>query len=398
MAKVMIAHPPKPEGPAPVRFFLVGALAQSLTNFRGPLLQALTDAGCETHAAADSLLTNEAATAKLIAMNVKPHSIPLKRAGLNPLADLRALVAMVILLQKMRPDMMLSYTIKPVIWGTVAAWLTRVPNRYAMITGLGYAFNDEAAGKRALVQRLVKILYRFSLSFAHHVFFQNPDDLALFRELGIIAADKPVTVVNGSGVDLAHYAAAPQPNGPPTFLMISRLLGDKGVREFAAAARAVRQLHPLTEFHLVGGLDLNPDSISQNEVDEWVNNGDIIWHGAQSDVRPFIARAHVFVLPSYREGTPRTVLEALAIGRPVITTDTPGCRETVTDGYNGFLIPPRSINALVDAISKFLTEPERVDIMAKQSLALARMKYDAVKVAQGMLDVMGVGSSSRSAR
>lgn len=379
------------------RFLLIGAYAQSLVNFRGPLLQALRNAGCEVHAAAAAIEEDPLVMAALRDMGVTAHSIPIVRAGLNPLADLKSLLALIRLMRRTRPAMVLGYTIKPVIWGSLAAWIAGVPRRYAMITGLGYAFSDDAGGKRGLVQGLARSLYRAALTRVHRVFFQNPDDLALFRSMAIIAPEQPATVVNGSGVDLTRFPPQPLTSAPLRFLMIARLLGDKGVREYAAAAAAVRRDYPDATFHLVGGLDSNPDAIGEPEVMRWVEAGDIVWHGSQADVRPFLADSHVFVLPTaYREGTPRTILEAMATGRPIITTDAPGCRETVIDGVNGYLIPTRSVDALVAAMQRFVSTPGLKEKMAERSLDVAREKYDANKVAVVMLDAMGV-TGERSA-
>lgn len=380
----------------PVRFLLIGVLAQSLVNFRAPLLRGLVEAGCEVHAAAAAIEEDTAVSDELRRMGITAHSVPIARAGLNPFADLKALIALVRLMRRTRPTMVLGYTIKPVVWGTLAAWIAGVPHRYAMITGLGYAFTGEATRKRGLVQRIARALYRTALSRVHRVFFQNPDDLALFRELGLIAPDTPVTIVNGSGVDLAHYPARPIPDGPLRFLMIARLLGDKGVREYAAAAAAVRRQYPDVTFHLVGGLDPNPDAIDAAEVEGWTERDDIVWHGPQADVRPFLADAHIFVLPSYREGTPRTVLEAMATGRPIITTDAPGCRETVTDGDNGFLVPPHSADALTQAMVRFLAQPSLIADMAARSQQIVREKYAADKVTATMLDAMAIRGSERT--
>jgi glycosyltransferase involved in cell wall biosynthesis len=380
---------------SPPRFLLIGALARSLVNFRAPLLRGLREVGCDVHAAAAAIELEPGVSARLAEMDVQVHSVPITRAGLNPIADLRAFAALVSLMRRIRPGVVLCYTIKPVIWGMLAAWVARVPRRYAMITGLGYAFTGEATRKRALVRRIARALYRIALSRAHRVFFQNPDDLALFRRLGLISPHMPVTIVNGSGVDLAHYPRRPLPEGPPRFLMIARLLGDKGVREYAAAAAAVRCSFPDASFHLVGGLDPNPDAISAAEVEGWVRNGDIVWHGSQEDVRPFLADAHVFVLPSYREGTPRTVLEAMATGRPIITTDAPGCRETVKDGENGFLVPPGSADHLANAMLRFLSDPAIIRTMAERSLALVREKYCAEKVTASMLAAMNIVEDGR---
>lgn len=373
-----------------MKFMLIGALPQSLVNFRGPLLEALRAAGCEVHAVAADIEADEAAARWLQQRGVIMHSAPIARAGMNPLGDLRALIRLRAIMRDVRPDAVLGYTIKPVVWGTVAAWLARVPRRYALITGLGYAFTGRAKGRRRLVQRIAMALYRFALRRAHLVFFQNPDDAALFRGLALVPPHLPVRIVNGSGVDLDHYRPAPLSSGGPVFLLIARLLGDKGVREYAAAAAEIRRAYPHAEFHLVGGMDPNPDSIGKDELDAWLAQGDIIWHGPQSDVRPFIARCHVYVLPSYREGTPRTVLEAMAMRRAVITTDAPGCRETVVDGKNGFLVEPRSAGAIARAMQRIIDDPALIDAMGERSLQIVRDRYAADKVASVMLEAMAV--------
>lgn len=372
------------------RFLLIGALPQSLVNFRGPLLRALRDAGCEVHVAAAAIEADPSVVNALRDIGVTAHSIPIARAGLNPFADLGTLIALVRLMRRIKPAVVLGYTIKPVVWGTLAGWISGVPRRHAMITGLGYAFTGDAKGKRGMVQKIARTLYRASLAHAHGVFFQNPDDLAIFRDLGLVSPTTSVTIVNGSGVELSHYLPRPLPRGPLRFLMIARLLGDKGVREYAAAAERVRRVYPDVSFHLVGGIDSNPDAISEAELLRWTNEKHIVWHGVQADVRPFLANAHVFVLPSYREGTPRTVLEAMATGRPIITTDAPGCRETIVDGISGFLVTPQSVEALTEAMLRFLADSDLIDEMGAKALKRVQAKYAADKVTAAMLSAMGL--------
>ncbi len=314
--------------------------------------------------------------------------VALERTGLNPLGDAAGLWSLVRLMRRERPRAVLCYTIKPVIWGTVAAWLSATPKRYALITGLGYAFTDGASLKRRLVRWVSTTLYAFALRRATKVFFQNPDDAALFRKLGLTPPWVPVVLVNGSGVDVDHFAQSRLPEGPVRFLMIARLLGDKGVREYAAAAAGIMRDYPEAQFHLVGPTDTNPDAISGDEIITWERDGVLKWHGASDDVRPHIAACHVYVLPSYREGTPRTVLEAMAMGRPIITSDAPGCRETVVDGDNGFLIAPREVGPLVEAMRRFLDEPALVGKMGASSRRLAEQKYDVRKVNATMLAEM----------
>ena len=228
------------------------------------------------------------------------------------------------------------------------------------------------------------------------VFFQNPDDLNLFKQLKLISPATPTAVVNGSGVDVSEYDVAPLPiseddNTPELrFLLIARLLGDKGVREYAQAAKRIKAKYHQTQFDLVGWIDDNPDSIDQQELDNWIKDGTINFWGKLSDVKPAIAASAIYVLPSYREGTPRTVLEAMAMGRPVITTDAPGCRETVTDEVNGFLVPVKSVDGLTEAMKKFITDPGLINTMGKASRKIAEEKFDVHAVNNFMLKEMGL--------
>lgn len=367
-----------------------GSLASSLRNFRGPLICTINRLGHSVSVVAPALLVDDDTRDWLSARGIQCYEVPLSRAGLSPVGDLAAVHALLKLLQVNKPDYFIGYTIKPVIWGIIAAWMARVPNRVALITGLGYAFTGDAKGKRALIQRIARELYRFALKRATLIFFQNPDDRTDFEHLGLLPRGVPVVIVNGSGVDTEEFAPVRYPGTPIRFLLIARLLGDKGVREYALAALQVRNEHPTAEFHLVGGLDPNPDSISEEEVRSWHDAGTIVWHGALPDVRPAIANSHVYVLPSYREGTPRTVLEAMAMGRPVITTDAPGCRETVEHNVNGFLVPVRDVHALVKSMEKFIVEPSIVEKMGRQSRIIAEQKYDVHKVNAEMIAAMGL--------
>lgn len=370
-------------------FLLIASFPDSILHFRGPLLDALLARGLRVHVAAPGLGAGSEWHHKLQARGVTVHDIALRRTGMNPLADLRTLIELWRLMHKLRPDYVLAYTIKPVIYGSLAAKFAGVRRRYALITGLGYAFQGEGGQSRGLWRTLARQLYGLALRGVHKALFQNPDDEALFRTLGILPANTPSFVVNGSGVDVAAYAVAPLPVAP-RFLLIARLLGDKGVREYAEAARSIRAKHPQVAFTLVGWIDENPDAIAQHELDGWLADGVVEYAGRLSDVRPAIAASSVYVLPSYREGTPRTVLEAMAMGRAVITTDAPGCRETVVDGDNGFLVPVKSVSGLVAAMQQFIDDPALAARMGGRSRAIAENKYDVHKVNQSMLEQMEV--------
>ncbi len=374
-----------------MKFLLIAGYPDSLLNFRGHLLDALSSAGLEVHVAAPGLKQGEVRSA-LESKGIIVHDIPLHRTGLNPIRDTVTLFRLWWLIRNVHPDYVLGYTIKPVIYGSVAACLARVPHRYALITGLGYVFADAGRkGVRGFIRSLAQRLYSVALKRTHKVFFQNPDDEALFRSLGVLKTNAMTCIVNGSGVDISSFSIASLPTTPLRFLLIARLLGDKGVREYAEAARQIRFLYPDVCFSLVGWIDENPDSITQQELDEWIKQGTIEFMGKLSDVRPAISKCSVYVLPSaYPEGTPRTVLEAMAMGRPIITTDAPGCRETVVDGNNGFLVPVRSVERLVQAMGKFITQPELVELMGQRSRVLAEEKYDVHKVNAIMLEEMGI--------
>lgn len=372
-------------------FLLIASFPESILTFRGALIDALLARGITVHVAAPGLGADSPVRTALEAKGAVAHEIPLKRTGTNPGADLILLWRLSWLMRRIRPAVVLGYTIKPAIYGSLAAWMVGVPHRFTLVTGLGYAFTGDRKG---VLTNLIQWLYGFALGKVHKVFFQNPDDQMLFRERGILSAGVPSIVMNGSGVDVDAFSVVSLPKTSLCFLMIGRLLGDKGVREYARAAQCVRELHPETRFQLVGWIDENPDAIAQHELDAWVAEGCIEFLGRLDDVRPVIADCSVYVLPSYREGTPRTVLEAMAMGRPVITTDAPGCRETVVDGDNGFLVPPKSVDALVAAILCFVEDATLAPRMGARSRRIAEEKYDVHKVNDIMLREMGIDAAN----
>lgn len=381
------------------KFLVIASSPSSFLNFRGQLLKSLREQGCEIHLAAPQFTSYPDDLKKLKDLGYIIHSIPLQRTGVNPLSDVSTLFTLYNLIRKIKPIYVLSYTIKPVIYGSIAAWLNKVPNRFALITGLGYAFQQvEETGERSKFQRVIHELYNQALSKTNHVFFQNPDDLNLFKYLNLIKESTPTTVVNGSGVNLESFKLTPLPiiktDKEITFLLIARLLADKGIREYVKAAKIIKSKHPFVNFNLVGPFDSNPSAITEAEVNSWIRDGYITYLGKLNDVRPAIAQSSVFVLPSYREGTPRTVLESMAMGRPIITTDAPGCRETVIDGLNGFLVPVKSVDELVFAMEKFILNPNLINKMGISSREFAEEKFDVNKVNEIMLDKMGINKTN----
>jgi len=254
---------------------------------------------------------------------------------------------------------------------------------------MGFVLADSRVVKRRLLQAVAIQLYRYALRGNVRVFFQNPDNRRAFIERQILRDEARTVLINGSGVDLDMFRSAPL-NLNPSFLMIARLLNEKGVREYAESARRVASRNENASFCLVGWIDGGGDSIDQASLDQWVADGVIQYLGKLDDVRPAISASSVYVLPSYHEGTPRSVLEAMAMGRPIITTDVPGCRETVIDGVNGFLVPPRDPVALAAAMRRFIDDPSLIPRMGSESRRIAEEKYDVHKVNQVILDAMGL--------
>jgi glycosyltransferase involved in cell wall biosynthesis len=258
------------------------------------------------------------------------------------------------LYRRERPHLVFHYTIKPVIYGSLAAALTGVPS-LSTVTGAGYAFMRDG-----LLQHLVRRLYRLALRFPQAVFFQNPDDRDFFLRAGLVR-ESQVRTVPGSGVNLDNYAPdleaekSRDQGGKMVFLFMGRLLWDKGIGELAEAAAMVRRHFPLAEVWVLGRTDPdNPAAVPEGQIRQWEREGRFTWLGWVQDVRPLISQSDVVVLPSYREGIPRSLLEAMAMGKPIITTDGVGCREVIEDGRNGFMVPVKDTEALAAAMIKMI--------------------------------------------
>lgn len=365
-------------------FLIVAGNARSLIANRSDLIRDMLTAGLEVAAAvptADYLPEVEE-------LGITIYLVEMGRTGINPLHDLKYLLALRRLLRQVRPKVVFGYTIKPVVYGSLAARLAGVPRIYSMITGLGHVFTTENARNRRL-QKIIGVLYRLGLSANRRVFFQNPDDLQEFVERGMLKDRDKAVRTYGSGVDMQRFARESQPEGATTFLFIGRLLTEKGIAEFCEAARQVHADYPEARFVAVGPHDPNlPHSCSNEDLERWKVEGVVEFPGGVKDVRPWIALSSVFVLPSYREGTPRSVLEAMSMGRPIITSDAPGCRETVEEGINGFLVAPRSVAPLTEAMVRFLAEPKLIAEMGEASWQLVERHYDVHKVNRVILDAM----------
>ena len=301
---------------------ILGNQAFSLLNFRGELIRAMVKRGHGVLALAPDY--GESSKEAVRALGAQPIGYPLSRTGLNPFRDLRDFVVLVFLLRRLKPDLLFSYAIKPTIYGTLAGWIVGIPRRFAMIEGLGYAFiqaGEKESLKHRFIRFIAQFLYRLALPRTTKVFFLNQDDLEEFVGKGLVPKEKTF-LLGPIGVDLEHFQPAPPVKSPITFLLAARLLREKGVLEFVEAARRIKAKYPDARFVLLGGLDTNPGAISREEVEGWVKKGLIEWPGHVADVRPYLAQASVFVLPSYREGVPRSIQEAMAMGRPITVSYT----------------------------------------------------------------------------
>lgn len=365
---------------------VLGSLAQSLLNFRAPLLEVLVRAGQTVMAVAPDMAAVDAV--RIQQLGAEAARVVFSRTGMNPLVDFVGFLRLLAFFRRTQPNAVIAYTAKPVIYGMLASWLAGVPCRVALITGLGYAFTEGPEPKRRLAGAVARVLYKLALPCATVTIFQNPDDLALFRSLGIINANQRVEIVNGSGVDLNHFTPTTLPE-KPAFLMIARLLVDKGVREYAQTVATVKSAMPDVAVRLVGWLDQSPGAVKAAELVKWQKDG-LEYLGKLDDVRPAIAAASVVVLPSYREGTPRSVLEGMAMGRAIIATDVPGCRETVEHGVNGLLVRPRDATDLAQAMLDMARNPSLIKAMGSHSRRIAEQKYEAKSVALDTLRKAGI--------
>ena len=352
----------------------------NIANFRGGLIRGLREAGYEPVVIAPQ---DPAAEKRMRELDVERIAVPMERSGLNPLADLALLARYRRLLKRLRPAAYLGYTIKPNIYGALAAASLGVP-AIPNVSGLGTAFI-----RKGLLQRIVTTLYRFGFRRAPVVFFQNDEDRRLFIDRRIVRPNQ-TRLLQGSGVDLERFAPTPPAEGPPIFLLVGRLLRDKGVVEFMDAARMLREELPNARFQLLGPIDEgNRTAINWRELDSWVAEGVVEYLGTTDDVRPFVAAASAVVLPSYREGMPRSLLEAAAMARPLIAADVPGCRDVVDDGVNGYLCTVRDPASLASAMQRLaeLSLAER-RAMGEAARRKVQEKFNEEFVVQAYLDVL----------
>jgi len=324
---------------------------------------------------------------------LQPHGIEyrfikMQRNGLNPVWDFVSFVQLVRLLKKEKPDKVFTSQAKMVLYGGLAAHWLGIRDVYPLIAGLGSIFLSGGL-KGHILKKILTCGYRLSLRRSPSVFFQNRDDASFFVDNRIVSSER-IVFLNGSGVNLDQFAKQPFP-GTFGFLCVCRIIRDKGVLEYLSACRMVRKQHPEIRCLLVGPYDSNPSALNQADLQPYIDDRSIEYFGEQADVRPYLAQCSVYVLPSYREGTPKSVLEAMSCGKAVITTDAPGCRETVIDGENGFLVPVKDDKAIVEKMLFLYRNPDFCERMGNASRRIAEQRFDVRLVNRIILQTMRIG-------
>lgn len=376
-----------------MRVILVSTIASSFYGFRADLIRTLLNKGHRVYAFTSEYTVED--LKKIEKLGATPITYTLNRGGLNPLADIVATYRLSKKIKAINPDLVFSYFSKPVIFGTLAAKLAKAPRVIGMLEGLGYTFTEQPDGlskKTQLIKKIQVFLYKIALPQLDQLIFLNPDDPKDLLEKHAISV-KSVDVLGGIGLNLQDYPYQPLSNIrlPLKFLFIGRLLKEKGIHEFVQAAKLVKEIYPETEFIVLGAIDHhNLGALQQAELNTFISSNIIQYPGHVTNIKDWIADSHVFVLPSYREGVPRSTQEAMAIGRAVITTDVPGCRETVVDGLNGFLVPKWDPEALAKKMIYFIEHPEQARLMGAESYKIAVEKFDAEKVNQRLVNILGL--------
>lgn len=305
--------------------------------------------------------------------NIRYIKVDISRNGMNPLDEIKAYKSVKKVLKAEMPDRIFCYQAKSIISSCLAAHSLKIKEIYPLVAGLGSVFLHDGL-KFKLAKFVLKLEYKLSLKHTSNVFFQNNDDIEFFVANGLVKKDK-IVLINGSGVNLERFQKQKLINGA-SFLCISRLIRDKGVIEYLNAAKIVKEKYPDTKFMLVGPFDTNPSAIGEADLKPFVDDNIVEYYGEQSDVLPYLGKCNVFVLPSYREGTPKTVLEAMATCKAIITTDAPGCRETVENGKNGFLVPIKSADAVAEKMIYLIENPKTIAEMAQFGRKIVEEKYD----------------------
>lgn len=368
----------------------ITAYGPSIINFRLSLIKKILSKGYKVSVAAPDNQFPKVLQDEIKNLGVDLIIFKISRTGMNLFQELRSLLEIFKIIRVYKPNIIISSLIKPIIYTGLVLKLFKSIRYFPLIAGIGYGLYAKNSIKHKILKMFIIKLYKEGIQKAETIIFQNKDDKLLFSELKIKNYNNQSAVINGSGVDLTIYPFSNLPK-QTIFLMMSRLLVDKGVREYVEAAKIVRSKFPDVIFQLAGDLDENPESIGLEELNAWIDQGDIQYLGHIKYVQSILKNCKFFVLPSYREGTPRSTLEALATGRPIITTDVPGCRETVIHKKNGLLVPSKDHKALAKAMINFINEKDKnIEKMAIQSFLIAKNKYEINKVNQSIIRIINL--------
>lgn len=374
------------------KLVLIGTVASSFYGFRADLIRTLVKKGHRVYAFTSEYTTED--LKKIEYLGAIPVTYTLNRGGLNPLADIVATYQLSKKIKAINPAMVFSYFSKPVIFGTLAAKIAQVPRVIGMLEGLGYTFTEQPEGlskKTQLIKEIQVFLYKVALPKLDQLIFLNPDDPKDLLGQHSIKVKK-VEILGGIGLNLEHYKLSTNFPSNITFIFVARLLAEKGIHEYIKAAKIVKSTYPKVKFTILGAIDKEAlGSLKKEDLESLIQTNIIEYPGHVSNVSEWIENSSVFVLPSYyREGVPRSTQEAMAIGRAIITTDVPGCRETVVEGVNGFLIPKWNSEALAEKMIYFIERPEEIRVMGAESYKIAVEKFDAEKVNQRLMNILGL--------
>ena len=374
-----------------MKVVVVTSLSSSVLNFRKEFLLLLVEEGHEVWVLAPSFSDNT----KLGIEAIGCHCVCYRsaRGGFNPFLDMLTLYDLTTLIRSLKPNIVFSYFSKPVVYGSLAGWLARVPRVVAMLEGLGYTYTRDRHGVfsfKHAVRVIQSGLYSIAFRVVDALIVLNKDDIADLARTTWMPNKKKIHILGPIGLDLGSFAFSPvDVSHRLRFIFIGRLIEDKGIYEFVKAASLIKQDHANVEFVVLGNIDpSNPASLSQGSLDDYTKAGVIIHKGHVDDVYSEIKKAHIFVLPSYREGFPRSTQEAMSVGRAIITTDTAGCRDTVKEGVNGFLVPVFAIEELVEKMRYFINNKKAVIEMGDESYRIAYERYDVNKINTRLKDIV----------
>lgn len=365
------------------RILLISPKNRTVYNFRGDLIKDLQKKGYQVFVSIPDLTNIE----KIEELNVSYRVIKLSKHGLNFFDDLNYILNLTKYIKKIKPDLILAYTVKPIVYGSISSRISGVKNFYSMVEGLGFVFISKSI-KAKILNVIIRYLYKLAFKLSKKIIFLNDDDLKLFTISKITKKEKSF-VVNGAGINLEKFKPLPYPE-KITFFMLSRLLKSKGVMQYLYACEKIKRKYPQIKCMLLGKIENMPDAIPEKEIMKFVEKGVVELFNETENVLDFYKESSVYVLTSYREGIPRTVLEAMACARPIIVTEVPGSKETLKEGYNGFFVPLNDVDKLVEKMEWFIENKEQIQTMGKNSYDLCVEKFDVKKVNKSLLKIMQI--------